>query len=398
MLYNNYGFEDIIIVMGARLSRSDFHWVYTDEPHTTRRREMLQKYPEIKHLMGHDWRIAAQVVLTVVIQIVIAILVQDVSWKYVWFLTYVISGTLNHSLSISFHEIGHNLAFGNHKPLANRILGFVANLPLCIPSSVTFKKYHIDHHKFQGDDMLDPDLPTYFEAWLFQSRVGKFFYILAQPLLYAIRPLLRVPKPVTLLEVVNLLIELIFDAIIFYFLGLKSFVYLLFGTLLGLGLHPISGHFISEHYIFVEGYETYSYYGPLNYLTFNVGYHNEHHDFPNIPGYALPQLKKIAPDYYDNLPCHYSWTKVLYDFIRNPALGPQSRIRRTIRSEALKTKNAIDMKNKSKVNEILHEVVDNNNNSHPHMSKEERKLLNMKKHSSRLPTAVKSTDQHTKNE
>jgi sphingolipid delta-4 desaturase len=99
--------------------------------------------------------------------------------------------------------------------------------------------------RFQGDDTLDPDLPTYFEAWLFQSRVGKVFYIIAQPLLYAVRPLLRVPKPVTLLEVINLVIELIFDAIIMYFLGRKSLVYLLFGTLLGLGLHPISGHFIS---------------------------------------------------------------------------------------------------------------------------------------------------------
>ena len=99
--------------------------------------------------------------------------------------------------------------------------------------------------RFQGDDVLDPDLPTYFEAWLFQSRMGKVFYIIAQPLLYAFRPLFRVPKPITLLEVVNLSIELIFDAVILYFLGCKSIVYLLFGTLLGLGLHPISGHFIS---------------------------------------------------------------------------------------------------------------------------------------------------------
>lgn len=102
-----------------------------------------------------------------------------------------------------------------------------------------------DIFRFQGDDTLDPDLPTYFEAWLFQSRIGKVFYIAAQPLLYAVRPLLRVPKPVTLLEVVNLLIELAFDAMVMYFLGRKSLVYLLFGTLLGLGLHPISGHFIS---------------------------------------------------------------------------------------------------------------------------------------------------------
>jgi sphingolipid delta-4 desaturase len=50
---------------------------------------------------------------------------------------------------------------------------------------------------------------------------------------------------VTLLEVINLLIELAFNGIIMYFLGQKSFIYLLFGTILGLGLHPISGHFIS---------------------------------------------------------------------------------------------------------------------------------------------------------
>lgn len=64
----------------------------------------VEKYPQIKQLMGHDWRIAAQVIITVIIQIAMAILVQDFSWKYVWLLTYVISGTLNHSLSISFHE------------------------------------------------------------------------------------------------------------------------------------------------------------------------------------------------------------------------------------------------------------------------------------------------------
>jgi len=102
-------------------------------------------------------------------------------------------------------------------------------------------------------------------------------------------------------------------------------------------------------------------------------------------------LKKIAPDYYDNLPCHYSWVRVLYDFIRNPELGPKSRIRRTIRSEALKSKNAIDLKNKSKVNEILHDVVDNNNNTH--LSKEERKSINKKKH-----LTVITNGYHSKNE
>lgn len=40
------------------------------------------------------------------------------------------------------------------------------------------------------------------------------------------------------------------------------------------------------------------------------------------------QVKKIAPEYYDTLPQHESWVKVIYDFITDPDIGPYARIKR----------------------------------------------------------------------
>ena len=95
------------------------------------------------------------------------------------------------------------------------------------------------------------------------------------PIFYCFRPIFVLPKAMHVLEVVNLITALSFDAVMYYFFGGKTVAYFLLSTALGLSLHPISGHFIAEHYVFTEGHETYSYYGPLNAITYNVGYHNE---------------------------------------------------------------------------------------------------------------------------
>lgn len=198
--------------------------------------------------------------------------------------------------------------------------------------------------------MKDTDIPTYLEAKLFCTTFGKFIWIILQPFFYAFRPLVTYPKAPTSLEVINVIIQLTFDAFVYYYFGKKlnpdiysvyfyySVIlggrvlgYLIIGSVLAMGLHPVAGHFVSEHYMFKKGYETYSYYGPLNWITFNVGYHNEHHDFPAVPGSRLPEVKKIAPEFYDNLPQHDSWTAVLYDFVMDPDVGPYARIKRKAR-------------------------------------------------------------------
>lgn len=46
------------------------------------------------------------------------------------------------------------------------------------------------------------------------------------------------------------------------------------------------------------------------------------------------QVKAIAPEYYENLPHHNSWVRVLYDFITDPAIGPYARVKRRHRAAA----------------------------------------------------------------
>ncbi|XP_053995078.1 sphingolipid delta(4)-desaturase DES1 [Hylaeus anthracinus] len=314
--------------MGQHVSRTDFEWVYTEEPHATRRTIILEKYPQIKKLFGYDPMFKWTVTGMVLIQLISIYFVKDLNYPMVFLLAYCFGGVINHSLMLAIHEIAHNLAFGHARPLANRLFGYFANLPIGIPVSCSFKKYHLLHHRYQGDEVLDTDLPTLLEAKLFCTTFGKFCWICLQPFFYAFRPFFVYPLSPTLIEFINLVIQLTFDGLLWYFFGGKVLVYLLFGSVMAMGLHPVAGHFISEHYMYKKGFETYSYYGPLNWITFNVGYHNEHHDFPAVPGSRLPEVKRIASEFYDNLPQHNSWTSVLYDFVMDPEIGPYARMKR----------------------------------------------------------------------
>uniref|UniRef100_A0A914S5B0 Fatty acid desaturase domain-containing protein n=1 Tax=Parascaris equorum TaxID=6256 RepID=A0A914S5B0_PAREQ len=69
-------------------------------------------------------------------------------------------------------------------------------------------------------------------------------------------------------------------------------------------------------------------YGLWNLVTYNVGYHVEHHDFPYVPGRNLPKIRDMAPEFYKDLYIHESWVWVLYQFVVNPSLGPFARLKR----------------------------------------------------------------------
>ena len=44
--------------------------------------------------------------------------------------------------------------------------------------------------------------------------------------------------------------------------------------------------------------------------------------------FFILEVRKIAPEYYDNIPYHTSMVKVIYDFITDPDISHYARIKR----------------------------------------------------------------------
>lgn len=272
------------------------------------------------------------VVGVVALQLLMAYLLRNtypLSWTFI-IAAYVIGGTANQNLFLAIHEITHNLAFKSIR--ANKIFAIFANIPVAVPFAMMFKAYHIEHHKFLGVDDIDTDLPTKFELILFSNVLGKAFFCTFQILFYALRPMFIKSQPLRLITLANIAIILSIDYAIAKSWGINAFYYLLMSSFMAGSLHPCAAHFIAEHYVFEEGLEdmqeTWSYYGPLNYFTWNVGYHQEHHDFPNIAWSRLPALHGIAKDTYGKLPSHKSWPMVTIRFIFDERVGLFARVKR----------------------------------------------------------------------
>ncbi|CAG8571049.1 10089_t:CDS:2 [Acaulospora colombiana] len=222
-----------------------------DGPHMKRKITILNYHPEIEELYGHDSR-------TTLITVIAA----------------------------------HGLAARTN--FQNRLVGLVANITIPAPIAMSFRRYHLEHHTFQGVDGIDPDLPLDWEKSVIRSNtLFKLMWLIFFPIINLIRSLAMFKSP--------------------------QFI------------HPAAARFIQEHYTFDDGQETYSYYGILNKFFMNVGYHNEHHDFTKVAWSRLPEIRKIAAEYYDDLAYHTSWLMVFWNFVTKRQFGPQSRVRRSFK-------------------------------------------------------------------
>ncbi|PYK29802.1 MAG: fatty acid desaturase [Verrucomicrobia bacterium] len=308
-----------------------FYQSDTDQPHPGRARAILKAHPEIRELMVRNPWTALLAFSIVVAQTGIAFGMGKLGFHYWWLsllLAYFIGAFANHANYVIIHDATHNLIFRRQN--WNIFVAILADLPNLTPGAMGFRVYHLKHHSHQGDYEHDADLANHWEARL----VGNAWYRKAIWLmLFPFFQLTRPPrlKAITMWDrwlFLNLACSIAYDVAIVWLCGWAGFFYLALSFLFSVGLHPVGARWVQEHYTYEFDQETTSYYGPINRLALNMGYHNEHHDLPSIPWNNLPKLRALAPEYYNNLKFHSSWTRLLFQFIFDRRYTLYSRIER----------------------------------------------------------------------
>lgn len=298
----------------------DYSYTDNNNPHAERSRSMLKKYPEIRKLMKPDSATAFWITLIIILQVGIAAYfgLNEIHWGWMVLTAYTIGAVANHNMFVFVHESCHDAIFKSR--FWSKMWGIFANIPQAVPSAMSFRTYHLLHHAHMSEYDFDADLAFHKEAKLVgNSKIMKTLWFVFFFVVEIIRPA-RIKKGRVFDRwiALNFLIIIATNLIIWNLFGPTAMLYLALSTLFSVGLHPVGARWIQEHYVYKEGQETYSYYGIMNNISFNIGYHNEHHDFYKIPWSGLRKLKAIAPEYYDNLYSHKSWTLLLLDFIFNP--------------------------------------------------------------------------------
>jgi sphingolipid delta-4 desaturase len=234
-------------------------------------------------------------------------------------LAYTIGAVLTVGLFNMLHEASHGLVFRSRT--LNHLAAFVANTALVWPAAESFFEHHGGHHRHLGDYDRDVSVPRRWEARLAGSGfLGKAVWLSLYPLVYPCRvfAMTRGRRRASPWTIANLLTQAVADAAILWALGPRALAYLALSYLFAFGLHPLSAMTVQEHSLSRAGQDSYSYYGVGNLLTFNTGYHQEHHDLPRVPWSRLPRLRRLAPELYEDEHAYRSWTRLLTEFLLSP--------------------------------------------------------------------------------
>lgn len=294
--------------------------------HSARRAALLNARPGLKALVGPTPATAWLAIVAVVIQFGVAALLARQPWWMIVLCALFFGAFAVHFLNCVVHECAHSLVFEN--AARNRLIAILANSPSLVPSAMAFWHYHLLHHYHFGVRGMDSDVPAKWEARAVKNRAWrKLLWLLLLPVSYGLlHPLnVRARLPLDRWLALNVMLCAVAWAAVLALVGLPGIAYLLLSTYFATGPHPAGAHILQEHVAFDGGNGMASYYGPINLLSVNLGYHLEHHDMPGVSGWRLPRLRRTAAEFYDSHYHHTSRLAGLWKFVFDRRIALDSR-------------------------------------------------------------------------
>lgn len=225
-------------------------------------------------------------------------------------------------LSILMHESNHNLLFKNRT--LNRWVGFLCGLPSLVAVS-SYRTLHLAHHAHTSTEK-DPDsmeqtvpksipMVLFFYVFLF---IGAYLY-----LVHLVITSIKMGNSKMRRRIITeyLLIAATFTAL-FWFVPFYIMLNIwLIPLLIAAQLTNVRGlaeHSLTTHdNVFTETRTVTS--NPfVSFMMNNLNYHLDHHLFPGVPWYNLPQLHAILKDEYKaaGSSIYTSYTGFLIDFFK----------------------------------------------------------------------------------
>jgi sphingolipid delta-4 desaturase len=317
------------------------------EWHKARRASILKAHPEIQQLYGR-WPMTIPIAFAVLaVHTAVGFWCAVEPWWVAVIAAYTVGATTEATMFATCHEYCHDLAV--RAPRLKKLLLVLETLPTSMRWSVYFGTPHLSHHRDLGSEELDPQRPQLkginpyvdpdraflgsiftkgpqqgnvggqgaisrtvkLQLWMFGFMLrtlilGSFFTV--ANVVHCLVRRQKLPEPV-LMDALSIAPKIPFFIAVAWWGGWQSFVYFFLAPfffrgflfnpfgLLWLMFHngwSLTGH--REH-------ATGSCYNPLlNLLSFNLGYHVEHHDFPQIPWVRLRRVTRIAPEFYEDIP------------------------------------------------------------------------------------------------
>ena len=227
----------------------------------------------------------------------------------IWVPLAIVQGFTVFNFTVLLHEVVHHTIFERRQPRAERLLGWLYAVPSGLSAS-QFTRWHLDHHAELGSDEDDPK--RHHLSPKVNARWYKLLY--CTPALFPIyfraarreastyEPSLQ--HAIAAERRVSILFHLSALAIIWYAFGFYAalrtsiipvfFIFPIAFTLNRLGQHyDIDPSDPAKWGTLMRGHWFW------DFAFLNSNYHLEHHYFPGVPFYRLPEVQRALGPFYE---------------------------------------------------------------------------------------------------